>query len=58
MKVEASARAVVRPIRRAGNILVGIHVRRTDYIKKVRLVNSYEKYRNSFKNSKIILIID
>ena len=34
-KVEASARAVVRPIRRAGHPLVGIHVRRTDYIKKV-----------------------
>ena len=35
VKVEASARAVVRPIKRGGNTLVGIHVRRTDYIKKV-----------------------
>ena len=39
-KVELSARAVVRPIRRAGHSLVGIHVRRTDYIQKVSTATS------------------
>ena len=37
-KVQAGAKAVVHPIRRAGNPLVGLHVRRTDYIKKVLLL--------------------
>ena len=40
-KVQAGAKAVVRPIRRSGNPLVGLHVRRTDYIKKVLLLFLY-----------------
>ena len=46
-KVQAAAKTVVHPIRRAGNPLVGLHVRRTDYIKKVLLLffsYSYKLY--------------
>ena len=44
-KVQAGAKAVVHPIRRAGNPLVGLHVRRTDYIKKVLLLFLYNMIR-------------
>ena len=41
-KVESSAREVLRPIRRTGHTLVGIHVRRTDYIKKVSTARPWD----------------
>ena len=50
-KVQAGAKAVVHPIRRAGNPLVGLHVRRTDYIKKVLLLFLYNMIRLSWKHS-------